>query len=472
MHAQTANLTTVITSRGGKTLGWNMVSWPGLRAEFRPLMRLAAPLVAGELGWMTMGLVDTMMVGRIGKESLGAVSIGSVMFYAITVFGIGILLGLDTLVSQAFGARDLAECHLSFVSGLWAAVLLTPPLMILVYLSSPFLISFGVQPAVMAEATPYLSAIVWSLPTLLAYTAIRRYLQSMNIVKPVMFSLLTANIINAAVNWVLIFGNLGFPALGAAGAGWATTISRFYMLGFLAAYMLWHARREGTGLTHTNPALDWERLAKLTRLGLPAALQITVEVGLFAVAAAFIGRLPAEQLAAHQVALNAASYTFMVPLGLGSAAAVRVGQAVGRRDLPGASAAGWAAILLGGLFMSCAGAIFAGIPAAIGRLFTSDAAVVAAAVSLLRIAAIFQLFDGLQGVATGALRGLGDTRTAMLTHLVCYWLLGLPLGYWLCFTEGWGAFGMWIGFCAALVAIGAILAAMWRLRLRSHATGS
>jgi MATE family multidrug resistance protein len=238
------------------------------------------------------------------------------------------------------------------------------------------------------------------------------------------------------------------------------------MLAMLAVYMLWHAQRNRTGLLRASMAIQWRRLAAVTRLGLPVALQITVEVGLFALAAALIGRLPPAELAAHQVALNAASYTFMVPLGLGSAAAVRVGQAIGRRDVPGASSAGWAAILLGGLFMSCAGALFAGVPGAIGRIFTSDLSVVAAAISLLRIAAIFQLFDGLQGVATGALRGLGDTRTPMFTHLICYWTAGLPLGYWLCFHRGWGAMGMWIGFCVALVMIGIVLATMWRVRLK------
>ena len=201
-------------------------------------------------------------------------------------------------------------------------------------------------------------------------------------------------------------------------------------------------------------------------LGLPAALQITIEVGVFAVATALIARLNPVSLAAHQIALNAASVTFMIPLGVGSAGAVRVGQAIGRRDPAAAGRSGWTAIGIGATFMFCAGLVFLFAPRYVVALFTSDAAVLKAGVSILSVAAFFQLFDGIQGVATGVLRGSGDTRTPMLCHLAGYWLIGLPLGYFLCFNQSWGAAGLWIGLCVALILIGSVLLGVWSRAVR------
>jgi multidrug resistance protein, MATE family len=428
-----------------------------LRLEIGPLARLAWPMVLAELGWMTMGIVDTIFVGRLSTAALAGVSLGSVLFYSISLFGLGLLLGLDTLVSQAFGAGDEDECRAWAVNGLWLAVIVSPVLMLVVAAIGPLLPLMGVQADAVAQAQPYMSALNWSLPTLLLFAALRRYLQSMNIVRPVMILLLSANLINAAANYALVFGHFGFPALGAAGAGWATTISRLYMLAGLAGYV-WLR-----GLWPKGP-FDGTRLRKLIQLGLPAAGQIVLEVSLFAVAATLIGRLPTLQLAAHQIAINVVSYTFMVPLGLGSAAAVRVGQAVGRGDAQAARHAGWSAIVLGAAFMTIAGIVFLANRHAVGSIFSSDPAVITQAAVLLVAGAAFQLFDGVQAVATGALRGLGDTTTPMLTHLVGYWLLGLPVGYWLCFHRGWGALGLWIGFCVALMVIGITMAIMWRRR--------
>ncbi|MBK7930313.1 MAG: MATE family efflux transporter [Bryobacterales bacterium] len=441
-----------------------MLHWGEMRQELPPLIKLAAPIVLAELGWMTMGVVDTLMVGRLGAAPLGGVAIGSVFFYAVAVFGMGVLLGLDTLVSQAFGARRIDECHHSLISGLWLAALLTPPLMAIVWLGMHPLRWLGVQHELLVQAEPYVEAIVWSLPPLLVYAALRRYLQGMNLTTPIGFALLSANLVNAAANYALVFGNWGMPALGASGAGWATTISRVYMVSVLAAYALWWDRRHDAGLRRASLALDWKRIADLWRLGLPASAQITLEVGVFALVGALIGRFPPQYIAAHQIAMNAASMTFMVPLGLGSAAAVRVGHAVGRGDAPGASRAGWTAIALGGAFMASAGVCFIAFPRAFARAFTTDQAVIETVVSLLWIAAFFQFFDGLQGVTTGALRGLGDTRTAAITHMVAYWIIGFPVGCWLAFWKGWYAAGMWTGLCIALITIGIVLVAMWRRR--------
>jgi MATE family multidrug resistance protein len=204
-------------------------------------------------------------------------------------------------------------------------------------------------------------------------------------------------------------------------------------------------------------------------LGFPAAAQLTLEVAVFAAATALVATLDPLSLAAHQIALNTASLTFMVPLGISSAAAVRVGQALGRRDPAAAARSGWTAMVLGVGFMSCAAAVMLAVPEYVARIYTTDPAIIGIAVSLLAVAAAFQLFDGIQIVATGALRGAGDTRTPMICHLLCYWLLGVPLGYMLCFKLGWGAVGLWIGLCVALIAIGCVLLLAWRRKVRTMA---
>lgn len=438
-----------------------MVSWGGLRREIRPLIALALPLVLGEFGWMMMSVVDSMMVGRVSKEAMGAVSLGGVQFYAVAVFGMGMMLGLDSLVPQAFGAGDKTDCHHSVVNALWIALPLAPALMVAQWAWIPLLPVFGVNRDVAEAAGPYVGALIWSTPWLLVYAAFRRYLQGMNRVKVVMFALVSANVVNAAVNWVLVFGHWGFPALGAEGAGWATVLSRVYMAGVLVVYAYWWDARQDGGLRRAAWKPSIGRIRALAGLGFPASMQIVIEVGVFAVATTLIGKLDSASLAAHQIAIIAASFSYMVPLGLGSAAAVRVGQSVGSGDWRRAADAGWAAIALGVTIMSAFAVLFVGAPRVIGRAFTTDESVIEAAVILLALTALFQLFDGAQGVATGALRGAGNTRTAAATHLVGYWAVGLPLGYWLCFTNGWGAAGLWTGLCVALMLIGIVLAGAW-----------
>ena len=430
------------------------------------MFTLALPIVLAELGWMAMSVVDVMIVGRLPEsaQAIGAVSIGSVVFYTVSLFGMGLLLGLDTLVSQAFGAGDIDDCHHSLVQAIYLSLAAAPVLMGVVWLLMALLGRFGIDPDVRREANRYINAIVWSTLPLLLHYAFRRYLQGMNIVRPVMFALFTANLVNLAANWVLVFGNLGAPALGVAGSGWATCFSRGYMAVFLGLYVVWHDRRNRTGLFHISPRLDMARIRELVRLGLPAAGQMSIEVGLFALVAAFIGRLDEVSLAAHQIAIMAISVSYMLPLGLASAAAVRVGQAIGRGDPRGAAMSGWTALALGSLLEIgvVLTFVFAGVP--IGHIFTYDPAIIRMAVRLLMLGALFELFDGFQTISTGALRGLGDTRTPMICHLIAYWTWGLPAGWYLCFRRGWGAAGFWVGFVVALVPLGIVLLTVWWLK--------
>jgi MATE family multidrug resistance protein len=441
-----------------------MSALDNIRREWRPLLALAWPLVLAEIGWMAMGIVDTIMVGRLpdSATAIGAVSLGSILFSTCTVFGGCLLLGLDTVISQAYGAGRIADCHRSLWNALYLCAAITPALMIVNAAMAAGLPRFGVNPSILPQATAYIRILNWGTLPLMLYFALRRYLQGIGLVKPVMFAVVSANLVNLFGNWALIYGRLGFRAMGTDGSAWATFAARVYMVGVLIASVLYHDRVRPPGLFHVPLAPDWPLLARLLKLGIPVATQVVLEIGVFALATALIARLDPASLAAHQIALNMASLTFMVPLGISSAAAVRVGHLIGQRDPDAAGRAGWSALACGVAFMGLAAVAFLAVPKWIARLYTDDPAVIRMSVTLLAIAAAFQLFDGCQVVASGALRGTGNTRTPMLCNLVFYWFVGMPLGMWLCFRAGWGAAGLWTGLCCGLILIGSVLLAVWR----------
>src|ERR1019366_9380167 len=458
----------------------------GFRQEIRPMLRLAAPLAMAELGWMSMGFVDALMAGRLGAAAIGAGSLGNMLFFPIAICGTGMLLGMDTLVAQAFGARDDAACRRTLVQGLWIAVAVAPVVCLLLALTIPLLRAIGTNPRVMELLGPFLHALLWGVLPLLFYTAFRRYLQAMNIVKPITFAVISANLLNFGGNWLFMYGNWGAPRLGLEGSGFSTSISRVYIALVLLIAVLRHEHTARTARVLHNkqalppPSRSFSRLPfsalisaplrlcgeftflfgsgfsglgsgtpfswrphfpiirRLLALGFPSAMQIFVEGAVFGAVPVMAARFDEVSLAAHSIAVNVVSITFMVPLAISSAAAVRVGQAVGRKDPPGIAVSGWTALLLGAGFMSAAGLALAIVPRWIARLYTPEVAVIGASAALLRIAALFEVFDGLQVVATGALRGLGDTRTPALAHLAGYWIIGMPVAYVLCFTYGWG----------------------------------
>jgi MATE family multidrug resistance protein len=308
---------------------------------------------------------------------------------------------------------------------------------------------------------PYIRAIALGALPLLLYAAFRRYLQGMHLVRPIMVALVTANAINAAANWILIYGNLGMPALGVEGSAWATNAARVYMAAFLyGAIRLEHHRR---GHRHPKVPLGLHvgRIRRLIALGFPAASQVALEVGVFALATALAGRLDPVSTGSHQIALNIASLAFMLPLGLSSAAAVRVGYAYGAGDRHRAVLAGWTALASGCVIMAALGLVFFFWPVPLLRVFTSDQRIIDIGVGLLAIAAAFQLFDGTQAVATGALRGISETRMPMIVNVIGHWFLGLPVGYALCFRFGWGVRGLWIGLSIGLVVTALVLTFVW-----------
>lgn len=415
---------------------------------------------------MSMGVVDTLMVGPLGPAAIGATGMGNSVFTAIAIFGMGLMLGLDALVSQAYGAGRPAECLRWLHHGVALAFVVAPLLMAVTWGALATMGWWGLHPDIGELVGPYLQiASLGALPLLL-YAACRRYLQGMHIVRPVMIALISANVVNAAANWVLIYGRLGMPALGVEGSAWATSLARLYMAAFLFITIRRIHRERGAEHPHVPFALDMGRLTRLVAIGFPAAAQVTLEVGVFAAVTALAGRLDPISSASHQIALNVASLAFMVPLGLSSAGAVRVGHAVGARDAPRVVRAGWTALGAGCLIMIAMGLTMLIWGEPMMRAFTTERRVIDIGTGLLAIAAAFQLFDGTQAVATGVLRGLGETRMPMIMNVVGHWMFGLPAGYALCFTFGWEVAGLWIGLSIGLVFVAITLTAVWAQRTR------
>jgi len=433
-----------------------------MRRELRAMLGLSLPVILAELGWVMMGVVDTIIVSPLGPAAIGAVGSGSSLLFSIYVLGMGTLFALDTFVSQAYGAGRIDECHRWFFAGLNVAALLSVVLIVIGLGVVSAIGHAGIHPDVIVLLQPYLRALLWSLPPLLAYTVFRRYLQAMNSVLPVTIAFVTANIVNAAGNYALIFGYFGFPRLGVIGSAYATFAARILLAVFLLIAILYRERRSPSGFHDVRWTLDLPRMWRIARLGFPAAGQITLEVGVFAAASMLAARISPMALAAHQIVLHVASVLFMIPYGLSSAAAVRVGQAVGRGDAPGRRVAGWAAITIGLIFAGVTSVLLVATPESFLRLFTTDASVLAVGAVLLLFYALCQPLDALQVVATGALRGVGDTRTPMLANLIGHWGIGLPIAYYLCFSRSWGVEGLWTGLCIGLAIIGTFLADVWR----------
>ena len=454
-----------------------------LRAEFPPLLHLALPLILGELGWIAMSVVDTAMLGRASNPALAlaASALAQVLFNTLA-FGIGgVLLALDALISQSLGEGDRPSANRWFLHGLALSLALSALLITLVAVLPRFLLLLPADRAVLAAAVPALRGLNYGVLPLLLYFALRRYLQAAHHGKTIMAALVSANLINAAGDWLLIYGHhwhLGtrqfvIPAFGVAGSSWATSAARLYLMLLLAVALALANRKHGYGLTQTHRRLDRASFAHLLRLGAPIGAQIFVEVAIFALATAVIATFGQVPLAGHEIALECASTTFMVPLAISGATAVRVGHAVGRHraglgDRANIAAAGWSGILAGAAFMLLFAAAFTLIPAPIAGLFTGDRAVIRIAVQLLSIAAAFQFFDGVQSTTTGALRGAGRTLAPLLVQLVCFWGIAMPLGTLLALPLHRGAQGMWWGLALGLTPAALVLVWTWHKTCTDH----
>ena len=438
-----------------------------IRQQIKPVLTLALPLIAAELGWMSMGIVDTVMVGHMQNAAVNIASaaLGQVLYNTLA-FGIaGVLLSLDTYLSQSHGAGRYDEANRWLYHGLILAAVLAALLFGTIAIAPVFMMRLPISREVLDGAVRFLRALNWGTPTLFLYFTLRRYLQAFNHVRPIAFALVTANLSNVLGNWLLIYGHdwgpIHIPAYGIAGSGLSTSISRAYLAIFVAAAIWIVEHKHNYGLRSTLRHIESLRLKRLTLLGAPAGAHIFTEIAIFATVTFLIGTMGPLQLAGHEIALNCASFTFMVPFAISAAAAVRVGQAIGRKAPREAAAAGWTAILLGAAVMASFALILFLFAHPIARAFTPDATVIAATVPLLYVAAAFQFFDGLQITATGALRGAGNTHAGLIVHLIGYWILGLPIGCWLGFRLHYGAVGLWLGLCAGLIVAGLALTTVW-----------
>jgi MATE family multidrug resistance protein len=423
--------------------------------ELRPTLRLAAPITAGQVGQMLMGVADTIMVGHVGTLALAACAFGNSMLMVIAIAGFGVLTAVSIRVSHAHGAGLAQAMARAYYGGVGLSVIGGVLCAVGVQLVYPLFHHLGQAPGVVEEARAYTIIVAWSLiPAWLTATA-RNYLESQSRPWPAFWIMFGGVLLNVFLNWVLIFGNLGAPELGLAGAGWATLISRIAT--FVA--MTWFVLAASSAPTEGwKPEVEWWReQGALLKLGIPTGLQLLSEVGAFAVAALLIGRLGAVPLAAHQIAITCASTTFMVPLGVAMASTVRIGQAVGRGRSELLRPIGAGAWSIGLMAMATFSVVLITSGHAIARAFVSDPGVIVIAAQLLVIAGIFQLVDGVQVIGSGLLRGLRDTKAPMWITLAAYWGIALPLGGWLTFGRGEGAAGMWIGLAWGLLVAAVLL---------------
>lgn len=431
-------------------------------ADMRALITLALPVVAVEMGMMAMHIVDTLFVGHLSATALAAVSLALAYYFTIVVIGMGTLVGLDALVSQAVGAGDTDAVRRAIQRGLLlAAVLCIPLALILLPTASVFRVLQ--QPEeIIPIATRVVHISILGLPGALAFVVLRQTLQSMERLRPIIVTVLLANLINAACNWLLITGHLGAPALGVDGSAIASVIGRTALpliLLWLGRDILWPLLRE------RDPRLfEIEPLRRMLRIGLPVGVQYLLEVGVFSAVALLMGVQATTTLAAHQVAISLASFTFMVPLGIGAAASVLVGQAIGRDDPDAARRAAVAALTAGLAASALTTTLFLTIPELLASAYVTEAGVAVLAATLIPLAGVFQLFDGVQAVAGGALRGAADTRAAMIANILGFWAVGLPIGLTLAFRFDMGPRGLWWGLVAGLAAVAAVLVVRLFLR--------
>lgn len=432
-----------------------------LRREIVPTLKLAGPVVAGQVGIMAMSIVDTAMVRSLGAQAVAAVGVGSAAYSVAFVFGMGVLFGLDRVVSVAWGAGDRVRCRDAMVQGLWLAGALSVPLSIILYVLGGDLTVLGVDEAIAPEASAYLRILAWSVPPSLLFLALRQSLQATGDVAAANVILVGCNAVNALANYVFIHGAPGMPAMGVEGAGWATLTSRLVML---TALGWWAWRRPIAPGTKARLLPDRRLQRDLLHVGVPAGLQLLAEVGIFALTTVLAGGMGAVPAAAHHVVLQVASATFMVPLGISAAGAVRVGQALGAGDPAGARRAGWTAVALGVGFMCLSALVMLTAWRQVLSPFASGEEVLAIARNLLLCAAVFQIFDGAQVSLSGVLRGAGDTRSPLLANLAGHWLIGVPVAWWTCFHLEWGVIGLWLGLASGLSFVAMTLLFIWSRR--------
>lgn len=438
----------------------NATSMPSRWEEAQSLLGLAIPVIGAQIAQMSMSLVDTVMAGHLGKEALAAIGLGSAIWMPYLLFLIGTLMSVAPNVAQRFGAGDSPGVGHQVRQGMWLAAVTGLVGCGLVQLSGPLLRRLLGEGPLTQTTIDFLQAIAWGLPALSGMTVLRGYTEGVSRTQPVLWVSALGLATNIAGNWILMYGRYGFPKLGAVGCGWASATASWLMFLTLAAYLLTHSAYRPFETFRRFVGPDLKELAALLRLGLPIGVTMMLEGGLCLMVALGMQRFGETALAANQVALNVSGLTFMVPLGIHTAIAVRVGQAIGGGRPEEAQQAGLVGMGLAMACMACSGLILCLIPDRIAAFYTSEAAVIVLAIPLLQRAALFQLADGLQVASHGALRGAKDTFVPTLITIIAYWLIAVPLGYVLGFPAGLGPNGIWNGLVTGLTVAAALLC--WR----------
>ena len=444
---------------------------PARTSELRPLARLAGPIVLSQVGSHLMVAVDTAMIGHASSKALTASGIASVWLTGTSMLAYGVLHGMDPIVTQAHGAGDDERAHLALRRGVVVALLVGVLLALVWGVTGPALRVLGGQdPEIAAMAHRYALAQLPTVPFGMLFIALRQYLQGRGVLRPMVWAAVWGNLFNAAANGLLIYGGLGIPALGLTGAGIATGLTRLVMFLLVLGHAHGHPLMPDRWWPRTRRAFEAGPLWQLIRIGVPVGVQMGLEVWAFGLSTLMAGWLGVTAGAAHMVALNLASLSFMVPLGVSMAATTRVGNLLGAGEPARAQRAAWTAMATGATCMAVSGMTFLLARTTIPRIYSSDPEVLAAAAAILPIAAAFQVVDGIQVTGAGVLRGMGNTRPAALFNLLGYWILGLPLGWWLAFEGGHGLAGVWWGLALGLLVVAVCLVA-W-IRRRGPARGS
>ncbi|OKL41641.1 MATE family efflux transporter [Pontibacter flavimaris] len=429
---------------------------PEYKQHFSKNFTLAYPVVLSQLGHIMVSVIDSLMVGQIGTLPLAAASLGNSIFTITMVFGLGVSYSLTPLIAAADGRRNYTRISLLLLNGLVCNVLLGILLFVAGYFLSPY-ISVLQQPSEVVElAIPYLNVLFLSMVPLMVFQAFRQFAEGLSFTKQAMYITILANALNVVLNYIMIYGKLGLEPMGLLGAAWATLISRVVMALAMAAWVLYAKRfdifRRFLRLRH----LSFVHIYRMFKLGLPISGQMVFEMGAFSFSAVMIGWLGAVELAAHQIAINIASVTYMMASGIAAAATIRVSNQKGLGNYKAMRVAGYSNLMMGVVFMIGSGLLMVLFNEFIPMLYIDDPEVIQLASGLLVIAALFQISDGVQVVGLGALRGLEDVRVPGLISLLAYWVVGLPVGYLLCFKAGFGVNGIWLGLLTGL-SIAAIL---------------
>ncbi|MGY2131998.1 MATE family efflux transporter [Hymenobacter sp. HD11105] len=437
-----------------------------VRPHIKPTLVLAFPVVLSQLGHVLVNVVDSVVVGQTGKVALAAVSLSVSVSTVVMVLGLGLSMGITPLVAAADGKRDMPLLGRLLVNGVLLSTLGGIVLASLGLLIAPQLRYLNQPAEVVALATPWVRLIFLSFLPLMVFQGFKQFAEGLGLTRQAMYLSVGANLLNALLCYALVFGNLGAPRMGMIGAAWATLTARVVMALLMGFYVLRASRlRPHREAAAVNLQLHGPTLRRLLGLGAPIGVQMMFEMGAFSFSAVMIGWLGTTSLAAHQIAINVASVTYMAASGIAAAATIRVGNMRGHGDAAGARQAGFAAYWLTFLFMGLMALILIAARQYIPYFYNNDAVVVGQAATLLLIAALFQVSDGLQVVGLGALRGLEDVKVPSLVALLSYWAVALPLGYWLGFKFQMGAVGIWIGLLTGLTLVAGLL--LWRFRQHS-----